>query len=157
MDNTNDDERPGNAENGGKCPRGVLRCRHCGDPFDGPERDCPSPDAGKHPLVDSGRGGHRFAEPPPKAAPEPLTAERLQEIRALHEKAASLNYSRSIDNQCVKAIPELLTEVARLQSECKRLLRVGLENARIGGDPVFTREQIERIMDDDAPPRRKRG
>lgn len=39
------------------------KCRHCGDLFDDPERDCPSPDAGIAPLKDSGRGGHRFDAP----------------------------------------------------------------------------------------------
>lgn len=34
-------------------------CDRCGDAFDGPERDCPTPAPGR-PYVDCGRGGHMF-------------------------------------------------------------------------------------------------
>lgn len=37
------------------------KCRTCGDAFDGPERECPSP-SGK-PYYDAGRGGHVFDAP----------------------------------------------------------------------------------------------
>jgi thymidylate synthase (FAD) len=40
----------------------VSKCRNCGDPFDGPERPCPKPTG--RPFVDSGRGGHVFADVP---------------------------------------------------------------------------------------------
>jgi thymidylate synthase (FAD) len=41
----------------------VLKCVHCGDQFDGPERPCPN-NPGAKPLVDAGRGGHRFQDVP---------------------------------------------------------------------------------------------
>lgn len=47
---------------------------------------------------------------------KPITAARLSEIAALHAQATSMDYSRSIDRQCVAAIPELLAEVERLKS-----------------------------------------
>lgn len=172
-----------------------LRCRHCGDPFD-TERPCPSPDAGKRPLIDSGIGGHRFEPPESPPPPAPLSAERLREIRALaidalneptgvrppygetgarfyvdsartvlanleHEEPSQANMDTLfVELRCacdevdllrkaVATVPELLAERDRLQAECKRLQRVGLESARIGGEKVFTREQVERIVDDD--------
>ncbi len=60
----------------------ILICRHCGDSFHAPVRDCPSPDAGRTPYADSGRGGHRF-DPLPAEPRAPMPPERLQEIRAL--------------------------------------------------------------------------
>lgn len=49
-----------------------------------------------------------------------------------------------------------LREIRKL-TECRRLQRVVFESARVGGDPVFTRNQIERLFADDKRPRRKRG
>lgn len=38
------------------------KCATCGDAFDAPERECPLPSGGR-PLVDCGRGGHKFDAP----------------------------------------------------------------------------------------------
>lgn len=118
-------------------PTSLIRCRHCGDPFDGPERPCPSPLAGREPYKDSGRGGHRFDPPPP---PEPMAAARWSEIRGFARGGdADLGALRA-------ALSDLLVEYDRLEAERRRLQRCILEDANYKGEPVFTREQIDRIM-----------
>lgn len=129
-----------------------LTCRNCGDSFTAPERDCPKPSPGR-PYQECGRGGHMFfpVEPEPR---KPLMAKRLREIRGLAARTRIYSDERGLLSG---AIEDLLAERDRLLTECKRLQRVGMESARVGGDPVFTREQIERIFADDKKPRRKRA
>lgn len=105
-----------------------LICRNCGDSFTAPERPCPKPSPGR-PYKECGRGGHMFfpVEPKPR---RPLTAKRLREIRDMAAGRGPLS----------AAIDDLLADRDRLLAECKRLQRVGMEGARVGGDQVFTRE-----------------
>lgn len=122
-------------------PYPPLLCRHCGDSFYGPERDCPSPDSGRAPYKDSDRGGHRF-DPPAQLQREPMSRDRMQEIRGL---AALTDVP---PRTLASALADLLAEYDAMETKRKRLQRCVLETSTVGGDPVFTREQIDRIMDD---------
>lgn len=126
----------------------LLICRHCGDSFHGPVRDCPSPDAGRDPYKNSGRGGHRFY-PLPAEPRAPMSPERLQEIRAL----AALGHPMTTDTLAAiapialsSALWELLAEYDAMGVERQRLGRVILEDASVDGVKVFSREQVDRIM-----------
>ncbi len=121
-----------------------LRCRNCGDPFEGPERDCPSPSAGRAPYKDSGRGGHVFVAPPEPPPPESLTAGRLREIARLAQvRGPHAAFGCECDG-CLQALAlaDLLAEHERLRAECRRLSRCLLES--VG---AFTTEQIEQILE----------
>lgn len=121
-----------------------LVCCHCGDSLDAPERDCPSPDRGRAPYKDSGRGGHRF-KAPEQSPPNAMSRERLLQLRALSDA----NLVQSDDRGLLAgALSELLVEHDRLEIERKRLQRYLLTNARVDGECVFSREQIERLMAD---------
>ncbi len=124
----------------------TLTCRNCGDSFTAPERPCPKPSPGRE-YKETGRGGHMFYPPDLPPPPEPMSKKRLQEIARLCSDFRFRVGEPSAATDAYRAVPELLAEIGRLRAECKRLQRVGLESARIGGDPVFTREQIERLME----------
>lgn len=125
-----------------------LYCRHCGDLFTGPERDCPSPNAGRLPYKDSGRGGHRF-DPLPVTPPKPMTVDQLQALEGL-AVSATRSGSWCSDvwierlEKCANALPSLVVEVRRLRSECRRLKREILEPLGL-----FTKEQIGQILKND--------
>jgi len=126
----------------------ILICRHCGDSFHGPVRDCPSPDAGREPYKDSGRGGHRF-DPPATEPRAPMSPDRLQEIRAmaaLGHPATANTLAGITPSTLGSALTELLAEYDALEAERKRLGRCILEDAAVDGVKVFSREQIDRIM-----------
>ena len=124
-----------------------LTCRNCGDLFTAPERPCPLPSPGRE-YKETGRGGHRFYPPPPPPPCPPVTKERLQEIGVLAVEALNEPTSRmacdevKLLRRAAATVPELLVEIGRLRTECKRLRRATLETSR-----VFTPEQIERLME----------
>jgi hypothetical protein len=105
-----------------------LICRNCGDLFTAPKRPCPKPSPGR-PLYECGRGGHMFfpAEPPPP--PEPMTAQRLQEIAALVERAGTRANPHPASPAGI--IPALLAEVYRLRAECAAAARRAGDRRRV--------------------------
>lgn len=120
-----------------------LACRNCGDLFTASERPCPHPSPGRE-YKETGRGGHMFVAPPPAALREPLSAIRLQGIAELSKIRGPHAGSGCQCNGCLQAtaLVDLHGEFERLRAECKRLRRAVLETAG-----VFTREQIERLME----------
>lgn len=131
------------------------QCSNCGDPFDGPERDCPNPSPGR-PYVDCGRGGHMFDAggvvwPDPALRgnggfEHPTEAEREQGIDSLR-KALSISDERVREQ--AGEIAHLRGQIAAAAAEIEvQRKRLDTATARENADAAERREQageIERL------------